>query len=72
MGIEHVSIICFKLAYNCQSNELKNSKYGHKIDKKSSTCRTAGRLQTVFKSRDFYQGERKRFNLIRNMLKILI
>ena len=29
-----LSTICFKVAYNCQSNELKNSKYGQKTGKK--------------------------------------
>ena len=28
------STICFKVAYNCQSNELENSKYGQKIGQK--------------------------------------
>ena len=34
LGTELQSTIYFKLANNCQSNELKNSKYGQKRGKK--------------------------------------
>ena len=62
----------YKLAFNSQSNEAKNSKYGHRVDKKSSTSRTTGRLQMVLKSHNFRHGERKTLNSIHNVLKILI
>ena len=48
----------FKVAYNCQSNELKNSKYGQKIAKESPNFQISCRLQMVSKVRDFWQGER--------------
>ena len=59
------STICFKLAKITNGNDLENSKYGH-------ISRTASRLQMVSKSRDFWQGERKRLILPANMLGILI
>ena len=59
------STIYFKLAEITNGNELENSKYGH-------ISRTANRLQMVSKSRDFWQGERKRLILPANMLGILI
>ena len=67
-----LSIICFKLAEITNGNELENSKYGQNTGKMSPNCQIGCRLQMDSKSRDFWQDERKRFNLIRNIFIILI
>ena len=66
------SIIYFKLAEITNGNELKNSKYGQNTGKKLPNFQTTYRLQMVSKIRYFWEGERKRFNLIPYMLRILI
>ena len=72
INIYHKSIICFKLAEITNGNELENSKYGQNTGKMSPNCQIGCRLQMDSKSRDFWQDERKRFNLIRNIFIILI
>ena len=72
MVYDMLSIICFKLADIVRDNQAKNSKYGQNTGKKSPNFQISCRLQMVSESRDFSQGEKKRFNLTRSILRISI
>ena len=60
-------IVDSKIAFNCQSNELKTPNMGKIKAKIHQTAKSVAGYKVV--SRDFWQGKRKRFNLPCNILK---
>ena len=66
------STINFKLADIARDKQAEKLKYGQKPGKKLPNFDISCRLQMVLRSRDFLQGERKWFKLIRSILRISI